>query len=133
MTGAAGVVQVGLGGLTVNSVVAFAPPAAAGKLAVIVAAPTAVPTTVTLAEFEPEAMSTEGAIAAMLGFEEVSVTVVFDGTFALVCTVYVVVSPTAITRLFGRIARDRVGMLIAPSTRARFPAPVDSLVAAVPA
>gem|GEM_PF-4642543 len=46
-------------------------------------------------------------------------TVVFAPTFALVCTVYVVESPTPITRLFGRIATVSVGMLIAPFTSVR--------------
>src|SRR2546430_1275036 len=96
MTGAAGVVQVGLGGVTVNSAVAVAPPAPAGSDAVIVAAPTAAPMTVKLEECVPAAMSTEDGIAAIPGFDDDNVTVVFDPTFALVCTAYVVDFPTSV-------------------------------------
>src|SRR4051794_21937463 len=132
MTGANGVVQGIVAGFTVNSAAAFAPPAAAGRLAVIVATPTAVPKTVTLAELEPAAMSTEDGISAIPGFDDDSVTVVVDATLALVCTVYVAKAPTAITRLLGSIASERLGMLIAPLTRARFPAAVVSFVAPLP-
>src|SRR5436305_14821983 len=130
MTGADGVVQGVVAAFTVNSAAAFAPPAEAGRVAVIVATPTAVPMTLTLAELEPAGMSTEGGIAAMPGFEDDSVTVVVDPTFALVCTVYVVASPTVITRLGGSIVSDRVGMLIAPFTRVRAPAGASPIVPA---
>ena len=133
MTGAAGVVQVGLAGLTVNSAVAFAPPAPAGRVAVIVAVPTEEPKTVKLAEFEPPAISTEDGITAMPGFDDDNVTVVFDATLALVCTVYVVDALTSTARLFGRIASVRLVMLIAPLASVRFPPPLDSFVAPVPA
>ena len=119
MTGADGVVQGTVAGLTVNSAVALAPPRPAGSVAVMVVAPTAEPTTVKLAEWLPAAMSTDGGIAAMLGFDDDNVTVVFDPTFELVCTAYVVDSLTSITRLFGRIASVRLGILIAPLTRVR--------------
>src|SRR5947209_12604426 len=130
MTGADGVVQGIVAGLTVSSAVVFAPPRATDRLAVIVAAPTAVPTMLTLAEFEPAGMSTDGGIAAMPGLDEDSVTVVVDPTFALVCTVYVVASPTAITRLVGSIVSERAGMLIAPLTRVRAPAGASPIVPA---
>src|SRR6185295_5308993 len=119
MTGADGVVQGVVAGLTVKSAVALAPPKPAGSVAVIVAEPTREPMTVKLAECEPAAMSTDGGIAAMLGFDDDSVTVVFDPTFELVCTAYVVDSLTSIARLFGRMASVRLGMLIAPLTRVR--------------
>jgi hypothetical protein len=77
-------------------------------------------------------MSTDGGIAAMPGFEDDSVTVVFDPTFALVCTVYVVESPTAITRLLGSIVSERVGMLIAPLTSVRDVVWLGSFVAGLP-